>query len=141
MGFGFTFSPEWPAPQVAELWAGPQHVEMSRVAAKAMREQPTMQPLEISGRVIRLQNQADPQDLLDQTHEREIVVYWKSEDFGDMNVRVSLSPPEYLAAVEAHLRGRTVRAAGKLERRGRLCWLVDVTGFYCYPPIHCRRGK
>ena len=129
MGFGFAFSPEWPAPRFAELWVGPQHVEMSRVAARTMREQTPMQPLEISGRITRLQNEADPQDLLDQTHEREIVIYWKSDEFGDMNVRLSLGPADYLSAVEAHLRGRIAHAAGRLERRGRFWWLVEVTHF------------
>jgi hypothetical protein len=129
LSFGFAFSPEWPAPEFGELWVGPQHVEMLRIAAKTMREQPTMQPLELFGRIVRLQNQADPQDLLDETHEREIVVYWKSEEYGDLNVRIGLAPSDYLAAVEAHLRGRSVRAAGRLERRGRLWWLVEVTHF------------
>jgi hypothetical protein len=129
MAFGFVFSPEWWAPEFGELWVGPQHVEMSRVAAKTMREQTLIQPTEITGRIIRLQNEADPQDLLDQTHEREIVIYWKSDDFGDMNVRLSLAPPEYLAAVEAHLHGRIAHAKGRLERRGRFLWLVDITDF------------
>jgi len=129
VGFGFLFSPEWPTPNFGELWVGPQHVEISRVAAKTMREQTPMQPLEVSGRIIRLQNEADPQDLLDETHEREIVIYRKSEEFGDMNLRLSLEPPEYLAAVEAHLRGRSAHASGRLERRGRFWWLVDATNF------------
>jgi len=115
MGFGFLLSPEWPAPQLGELWVGPQHVEMSQVAAKSMREQAPMQPLEIYGRIIRLQNEADPQDLLDQTHEREIVICWKSDEFGDTSVRLSLGPADHLAAVEAHLRGRTAHATGRLE--------------------------
>ncbi len=129
MGFGFLLSPEWPAPPLGELWVGPQHVEMSQVAAKRMREQAPMQPLEIAGRIIRLQNEADPQDLQDETHEREIVVYWKSDEFGGMNVRLSLGPPDYLAAVEAHLRGHAARATGRLEKRGRYWWLADMTSF------------
>jgi hypothetical protein len=65
MGFAFAFSPEWPAPEVGELWVSPQHIEMSRVAARTMREQPTSTPLEVSGCIIRLQNEADPTDLFD----------------------------------------------------------------------------
>jgi hypothetical protein len=57
-------------------------------------------------------NEADPQDLLDETHEREIVIYWKNAEFGDINVRLSLGPPEYLAAVEAHLRVRSAPPDG-----------------------------
>ena len=71
---------------------------MSRVAAKRMREQPTSILLEISGRVVRLQNEADPTDLLDETHEREIVVSWKSEDYGDLHVKIFLAPNDYLVA-------------------------------------------
>jgi hypothetical protein len=88
-----------------------------------------MQPMEISGRIVRLQNEANPQDLLDETHEREIVIYWKSDEFGDMNVHLALAPAEYLAAIEAHLRGRITQATGRLEKRGRFWWLVEVTAF------------
>lgn len=127
LAFAFAFSPEWPAPEVGEIRVGPQHVEMSRVAAKRMREQPTSTPLEVSGRVVRLQNEADPTDLLDETHEREIVVHWKSEDYGDMHVKLFLAPNEYLIAADAHMRGRSIRIKGRLEKRGRRWVLLDPT--------------
>jgi len=129
LAFAFALSPEWPAPELAEMRVGPQHVEISRLAAKTMRERAPMQPMEISGRIVRLQNEANPQDLLDETHEREIVIYWKSDEFGDMNVHLALAPAEYLAAIEAHLRGRITQATGRLEKRGRFWWLVEVTAF------------
>ena len=129
MGFAFAFSPEWPAPEVGELWVSPQHIEMSRIAARTMREQPTSMPLEVSGRIIRLQNEADPTDLFDETHDREIVVHWNSDEFGELNVKMFLAPNDYLAAVEAHLHGRQIRVKGKLERRGRSWVLVDPTDF------------
>lgn len=129
IGFGFLFSPEWPAPKLDELWVGPQHVEMSLLAAKTMREQTPLQPMEIFGRITRLQNEANPQDLLDQTHEREIVISWKSREFGIMNVRIALGPAQYLSAVEAHLQGRMAQATGRLEKQGRFWRLVDVTAF------------
>jgi hypothetical protein len=129
LAFGFALSPEWPAPRLAELKVGAQHVEMSRVAAKTMRERTPLQPMEISGRITRLQNEADPQDLLDETHEREIVIYWKSDEFGGLNVHIALAPAEYLAAAEAHMRGRGAQATGRLEKRGRFWWLVEVTAF------------
>lgn len=129
MGFGFLLSPEWPAPPIGELWVGPSHVEMSQLAAKRMREQAPIQPLEIFGRITRLQNEADPQDLLDQTHDREIVINWKSDEFGGMNVRLVLGPADYLTAVQAHLRGHIARATGRLEKRGRFWWLAEMTAF------------
>lgn len=129
MAFGFAFSPEWPTPEIGELRVAPQHVEMSRVAAKVMRERPISESVEVSGRIIRLENEADPTDLLDETHEREIVVYWKSEDFGDVNVRIHLSPNDYLAAVDAHMRGRSIRVKGRLEKQGRRWVLSDPTDF------------
>jgi hypothetical protein len=129
MGFAFAFSPEWPARKLDELWVGPQHMEMSRAAAKAMWEEPISRLLEVSGRIIRLQNEADPTDLLDETHDREVLVHWNSEEFGEMNVKMFLAPNDYLAAVQAHLRGRQIRVKGKLERQGRRWVLVDPSNF------------
>src|ERR1035441_7396286 len=59
-----------------------------RAVAPSARRTPISTPLEVSGRVVRLQNEADPTDLLDETHEREIVVHWKSEEYGDMHVKL-----------------------------------------------------
>jgi hypothetical protein len=129
MAFGFAFSPEWPTALISELRVGPLHVEMSRLAAKRMREQPISTLLEISGRVTRLQNEADPTDLLDDTHEREIIVHWKSEEYGGMNIKMFLAPDEYLVAVDAHMKGQSISVKGKLEKRGRRWVLIEPTSF------------
>ena len=81
------------------------------------------------GRIVRLQNEADPTDLLDETHEREIVVHWKSEEYGDMHVKLLLAPNDYLIAVDAHMRGRSIQVKGTLEKRGRRWVLLGPTDF------------
>jgi hypothetical protein len=48
---------------------------------------------------------------------------------GDIQVRVRLTPHDYLAAIEAHRDGRPVRLRGTLERKGRLWILSNATDF------------
>jgi hypothetical protein len=57
-----------------------------------------------------------------------VVIHWESED-GDLNVKVALSPSNYLAAAEAHTRGQSVEVAGALERRGWRWVLNNPTDF------------
>lgn len=129
----FAFSPEWAAPSDLvtrqDFRLGPRHVEASRSAAKVLRSQPISRPEKVFGRVIRLQTEADPSDLLNQRGSREIIVFWASEDLGDIQVRVSLMAPDYLQAVEAHRFGRPVVVSGTLEKVGRLWVLRHPTGF------------
>ena len=54
--------------------------------------------------------------------EGEISVLYSSE-YGDIHVRVSLPPPEYLKAVQAHSLGRPVHVSGTLVHRGRYWYL------------------
>ena len=133
MSFAFSFSPEWPpAPdlmQKREFQVGPRHVEITRAAAKSLRSQPVTREEQVFGRVVRLQSQADPSDLLTPTGEREVVIQWSNEDLGDIQVRVRLTPQDYLAAIEAHRAGRPVRLRGTLERKGRLWILSNPTEF------------
>ncbi len=128
LGFSFTFSPEWPTEPFREAFIGPRHIQVARIAAKAMREQLPPRPETVNGRVIRLQNEADPTDLSDVTLAREVVIHWESED-GDLNVKVALSPSDYLAAAEAHPRGQSVEVKGALERRGWRWIIVSPTDF------------
>jgi hypothetical protein len=133
MSFSFSFSPEWPpAPdllQKREFQVGPQHVDITRAAARSLRAQPVRGEEQVFGRIIRLQSQADPSDLLTPTGEREVVIQWSNEDLGDILVRVRLTPHDYLAAIEAHRNGRPVRLRGTLERKGRLWILSNPTDF------------
>src|SRR5271170_8249264 len=53
-------------------------------------------PETVFGRVIRLATDADPSDLTDLMGEREVAILWSSEAQGDVTVRASLTPPDYL---------------------------------------------
>lgn len=131
MTFTFAFSPEWVVADdfkaSRDYFVGPAHIEISREAAKLMRDQPFSRPEQVFGRIIRLQNEADPTDLFNQTVEREIVIQWSSEDLGDVQVKVPLTPTDYLLAVEAHRNGRPVKISGILERQGRRWVLRQAT--------------
>jgi hypothetical protein len=53
---------------------------------------------------------------------------YASEDYGEIHLRVSLAPAEYLKAVEAHSLGRPVRLSGTLVHRGRYWYLLNPSG-------------
>lgn len=132
--FDFSFSPEWKGAEA--IHAGPEHfmvgprqVEAVREAAKVLRSRVSSWEETVFGRVIRLASQADPSDLMDMMGDREVAILWSSEATGDIAVRVSLNPAEYLKAVEAHAAGRAVEVSGTLERRGRRWVLLNPINF------------
>ncbi|MEV5033634.1 hypothetical protein [Sphingobium sp. LMC3-1-1.1] len=132
--FDFSFSPEWK--DVRAIHVGPEHfmvgprqVEAVREAAKVLRSRVSSWDETVFGRVIRLASQADPSDLLDMMGDREVAILWSSEATGDITVRASLNPAEYLQAVEAHAAGRAVEVSGTLERRGRRWVLLNPINF------------
>jgi hypothetical protein len=131
MTFEFEFSSEWVLPAAlkrrSEFFVGPRHVEIARAAAHSLRGESIELPITLSGKVVRLQNEADPSDLSSQMGEGEIAVLYSSDIYGDIHVRTSLSPPEYLKAVEAHRLGRAVRIDGILAHRGRYWYLLNPT--------------
>lgn len=132
MSFAFSFSPEWSIPErlrtASEFVVGPTHVEVARAAADSLRGSPVELPTQVFGRVVRLQNEADPSDIEATTGEREISVLHASKDYGDMHLRITLSPADYLLAVEAHRQGRPVRISGTLVHRGRSWFLFNPSG-------------
>jgi hypothetical protein len=127
MSFGFAFSPQWAVPaflaRSIEFEVGPRHVEMARVAAEKLRGESVPMPADIFGMVVRLQNEADPSDLSAIMGEGEISVLYAHELYGEIHVRITLAPAEYLKAVEAHRLGRPVRVTGTLVHRGRYWYL------------------
>ncbi len=129
MSFAFSFSPELSISDglqnSTELFVGPKHVEFARSAANALRGESLEIPTNVYGTVVRLQNEADPSDLSAVTGEGEISVLYASEDYGDIHLRIVLSPAEYLKAVEAHRLGRPVRLSGSLVHRGRYWYLLN----------------
>jgi hypothetical protein len=131
----FAFSPEWRSDdelvKASSFAVGPRHVEVTRTAAKELRHQIQPRAEKIFGRVTRLESEADPSDLLHPMGDREIAIQWASEDMdvGDVLVRVSLSPADYLRAHAAHGAGRPVMVSGTLERKGRRWVLTNPTDF------------
>jgi hypothetical protein len=129
----FAYSPEWqPLDElvaVKDVPIGPRHVEVTRAAAKELRQQIRPRAEKIVGRVVRLESEADPSDLMNPIGDREIAVQWPSEDLGEVLVRVSLSPVDYLHAHAAHGAGKSVTVSGTLERRGRRWVLINPTEF------------
>lgn len=127
------FSPEWDRPsglsRTEQYVVGPRHVDVTRAAAKELRDRPQAWDEVVVGRVVQLASHMDPSDLFDVVGEREVVVQWASENLGDVHVRASLSANDYLAAVDAHRTGKSVRIEGRLERKGRRWVLTDVAHF------------
>ncbi len=123
LGFEFAFSPEWrvsPDIIVGERYEVTMaHVDLIKDAAKRLRLQEFERDRTITGRIVRLKSDKDPSDLLNTTGTREVSILWESADFGEINVRVALAPPEYLQAVEAHKTGRQIRVGGLIERIGK----------------------
>ena len=98
---------------------------MARIAADKLRGEAISLPVDIFGTVVRLQNEADPSDLSVIMGEGEISVLYTHEFYGEIHVRITLTPADYLKAVEAHRLGRAVRVAGTLVRQGRYWYLND----------------
>ena len=132
MIFSFTFSADWPIAaefkDSQEFWVGPEHVEISRVAAERMRDKLSF-IARVTGRVVGLQNETDPSDVFNTTGDHEVLIDWANEDYGDMRIRVKLTPADYLAAVEAHAKGRRVAVLGTVQRRGRRWVLYEARDF------------
>ena len=133
MSFAFSFSPEWvTSPELSkatEFAILQPHVEASRSAAKLLRTEFAPRSEKVFGRVVRLESEGDPSDLLNPSGEREIAIQWSSADLGDMQVRVRLLPKDYLLALRAHAAGRPVSVSGTLEKRGRTWVLTGPADF------------
>jgi hypothetical protein len=126
--FEVAWSPEWhPAEDVSGLNSFailPSTVGLVRDAATSLRRVETARSFTVLGKVVRLKSEQNPADLLDLSSPREVVLQWNSPDFGSLNVKVILSPSEYIVAVEAHKSGRMISLSGMLERVGR-SWILS----------------
>jgi hypothetical protein len=127
MSFGFFFSPQWAVPTnltiSIEFSVDPRHVDMARPAAERLRGESVPLPVELFGMVVRLQNEADPSDLSAIMGEGEVSILYAHDLYGEIHVRITLAPAEYLKAVQAHSLGRAVRISGILVRSGRYWYL------------------
>lgn len=122
------WSPEWtPTPDVQPdpiFQIRPSTLEIVREAATSLRKAETAKERSIVGPITRLKSEHNPADLLDISSPREIVVQWNSSEFGVLNVRTTLSPADYLTALEAHKSGRMIAITGMLERINRT-WILS----------------
>lgn len=129
--FKFDLSPEWkPLSRAAgyDFTIERPHIEVAKIAARAMRLQNFERQQRVSGKVVRLKHEGNPMDL-SVDFDREISVQWQSKDFGEIKVRVTLGAEEYLLAVDAHARGQSVEMDGTIERSGRNWHLLYVKNF------------
>jgi hypothetical protein len=133
--FAFDLSPEWAVDRSmdgAVYLVTAVHAEVCRSAARELRRDDTAIPVDVAGRVVRLQNQTDPSDLTSQTGEHEVVILWSSDDFGDIQVKTNLTPADYLAAVGAHGQGLPIWVRGTLIRVGRQ-WVLNAPHSFNVP--------
>jgi hypothetical protein len=124
--FNFLLSPEWPSiedvPGPIEVRA--PAIQVAKEASKALRHRAPEPNRAIVGQIIRLESKENPANLENPEGTREIVIFWESDDLGDVTVRVLLSPADYIAAIHAHEAGRSVRVEGKLVRLAR-SWIIN----------------
>lgn len=123
----FVLSPEWEpeAPPPAPFKIESRYRDILKDASARLAMDDTEADVSIFGRIVNLHAAGDPSDLMDDDADRIIQVNWDSPDLGMVKVSVSLDPPRYLVAVEAHRQGRPVTIQGKLRRKGRSWSLQD----------------
>ena len=121
--FELAFSPEWKIDDrivtQKNFLLDERHVNLARTAAKEMRLEIKPSNALVVGRVVKLASEGDPSDLGDMIGEREVAVLWSSEMLGDITVRISLGPVDYLRALEAHASGKPISVGGSLEHLGK----------------------
>jgi hypothetical protein len=127
MIIGIKLSPEWRSGKLqanSSYSIEHKNIELLRDAAKSMRVDEIPRPVSIFGRIRRVETDGNPADLLEDVATREIEVNWASDDNTLLHVKLTLSPADYLSAVEAHKTGQPVSASGLLVRAGR-SWRLD----------------
>lgn len=126
------FSPEWRSTSASESGSfslSHAHVDVLEQAAKALRVEDPPQSIEIAGRIKRLETDGNPSDIFDDASRREIELVWVNEDSRPVQVKLLLSPEQYLLALDAHKDGRLVLAKGMLTRVGRSWRLEEILSF------------
>ena len=136
MRIAFAFSPEWPVSPglvlTREYEVGLKHIEVTRAAAKELRERPLPSRDTVTGLIFDLHSRNDPLGLFGGSRsDQSIVLSWRPEGIsGEVRVTVRLSQDNYEKAVEAHRQGIPVTVKGLLEQRGARSWeLSSITSF------------
>ena len=134
ISFDFVFSPEWGIPaDVGQnthiLISGNNAVEMIKFAAVELRRNDYEKTKVIIGNVIALHSRDNPSDLFSISGSQDIILEYQNDDFQIKRIRVSLTPTDYLQAVEAHKSGRLVSIRGEIEQRRRQWKLTQARDF------------
>lgn len=132
ISFDVTMSPEWrprKGNRESSFVIEAKHIDILKDAAKSLRVDEPPRDVKVVGRVKRLETEGNPSDLSEDTALREIEVSWVSEDDDIAHVRISVSPEQYLKAVEAHKVGKFIGVEGVLEKSGRIWRLRDPKDF------------
>lgn len=121
------FSPEWgPEPNATTrpFAIERRYVDLLKDASSRLRKEETPREESIIGRIVRLETDGNPSDLLNDKSGREVIVSWDSADYGHIRVQVPLDPSSYLTAVDAHAKGHLFGVSGLLKRNGR-SWVLE----------------
>lgn len=122
-----SFSPEWTSAEghSHRLYTiERRYVDLLKDASARLRREETPKKCTVIGRIVRLETDGNPSDLLGDPSVREITVSWDSADYGPIRMQIPLDPASYLEAVEAHRSGQLFSVTGLLKRKGR-GWLLD----------------
>jgi len=114
-----------------EFEVGMKHVEVTRAAAKVLRERPIKREETIIGLVVDLHSRHDPLGLFGGSRaDQSITIAWRPSGLAEIQVTVPLTRADYDKAMDAHRDGLPVKMSGMLEQRGPRKWfLTNVTSF------------
>jgi len=127
MVIGIKLSPEWRSKSLASkstFSIEHKNIELLRAAARSMRVDEKPRPVQVFGRIRRVETDGNPADLMEDTAPKEIEINWASDDNTLVHVKVMLPNADYAEAVEAHRTGKYVSVSGMLIRLGR-SWRLD----------------
>jgi len=120
--FGFELSPEWTPDEdlSAETTVEIETAKAgtARALAQTLRSSHAVTSNFVEGMITKLSATENPADLVNPKGTREISIRWLTGSLA-LNVRVPLSPEDYLTALRAHESGKPVKIYGQLEHSGR----------------------
>jgi hypothetical protein len=122
-----SFSPEWRSEEGTshrDYRIERRYVDLLKDASARLRKEETPKKYTVIGRIVRLETDGNPADLLGDPSNREITLSWDSADYGPIRMQIPLDPASYLGALEAHRSGQLFSVTGVLKRKGR-GWLLD----------------
>lgn len=95
-----------------------------KYASERLKEIPPTD-ITIVGKVTTLQSN----DPADEQGKRIVIIKYRHEDYGLINVKINLGVNQYLNAIEAHKSRATIEITGKLKRKGNVWSLVAISSF------------